>query len=100
MKKVLITGGGSGGHLAPIWAVVPRLRDDVELVWVGVGNPEEREAKRMGIRFRKIKGGKLRRYFSMKNLVQSLNTSPHLFHVWTTALGSFDGDQQTDGYQV
>lgn len=74
MRRVVVfTGGGSGGHVFPGVAVVEKLREReraVEIVWIGSKSPIERDVvARFGIPFIAIPSGKLRRYLSVRNLV-------------------------------
>ncbi len=63
--KIIITGGGTGGHVAPALAVVDALRSQdpsVELLYVGSHTGiEARLAAEAGVRFTGIATGKLRR---------------------------------------
>ena len=69
--KVLITGGGSGGHVTPALAVAADL-SDCKLLYVGSNSGlEERIVEPAGLRYRGISAGKLRRYFSWQNLVDA-----------------------------
>jgi len=70
MQTVILTGGGTAGHVMPNLALVPRLR---ELGWtihyIGErGGMEEDLVGRTGLPFHGIAAGKLRRYFAWKNL--------------------------------
>ncbi len=69
--RVLIAGGGSGGSSAPVLAVAEELlrRDPCEFLYVGTSEGPERElVERVGIPFRSVHTGKLRRYWSFQNL--------------------------------
>jgi len=74
--RIVLTGGGTGGHIFPILAVIREIRKqlgekrDVDFLFIGPGGELEREvmAKEL-IPARKILCGKLRRYFSFRNLV-------------------------------
>jgi UDP-N-acetylglucosamine--N-acetylmuramyl-(pentapeptide) pyrophosphoryl-undecaprenol N-acetylglucosamine transferase len=70
-KKIIITGGGSGGHVTPLEAVVENLsRDDFDILYVGSGNNFEIQmAERQKINYKKILVGKYRRYFSWQNFI-------------------------------
>lgn len=70
--RIVVTGGGSGGHVAPLKAVVPVLQqkygNDLVCTWIGSKQFEEDAANDLGVGFKKIHSGKLRRYFSWQNL--------------------------------
>jgi UDP-N-acetylglucosamine:LPS N-acetylglucosamine transferase len=67
--RLIVTGGGSGGHTYPALATVRALRSrlaayggKLEVTWVGTaGSLEERTAAGEGITFRAVATGKLRR---------------------------------------
>lgn len=68
-KRIVLTGGGSAGHVTPNLALVPRLRSlGYEVHYIGGDGIEKTLVENMGdIPFYVISTGKLRRYFSMKN---------------------------------
>lgn len=73
-KKILFSGGGSGGPVVPLLAVVDALRENdsdvYEFLWLGTKQgPEKGMIENADIRFKTISSGKLRRYFSWKNFV-------------------------------
>ncbi|MGI5836259.1 MAG: undecaprenyldiphospho-muramoylpentapeptide beta-N-acetylglucosaminyltransferase [Chloroflexota bacterium] len=70
--RVLLAGGGSGGSSAPVLAVAQELRKrtECEFLYIGTSSgPELELVSRMGIPFRSVQTGKLRRYWSWQNLV-------------------------------
>ncbi|HIZ07270.1 MAG TPA: undecaprenyldiphospho-muramoylpentapeptide beta-N-acetylglucosaminyltransferase [Firmicutes bacterium] len=69
MKKIILTGGGTAGHVTPNLALVPALRElGYEIRYIGSYNGIEKELiEKAGIPYDGISSGKLRRYFSLKN---------------------------------
>ena len=70
MKKIVLTGGGSAGHVTPNLALVPYLKEKgFEIHYIGSENGIEREivSQYENITYHSIRTGKLRRYFSLKN---------------------------------
>jgi UDP-N-acetylglucosamine--N-acetylmuramyl-(pentapeptide) pyrophosphoryl-undecaprenol N-acetylglucosamine transferase len=66
---IVVTGGGSGGHVYPVLAVLDEL-PSVRIVWIGSGSGLERRIlEDMPVRYYGIPSGKLRRYFSLRNIV-------------------------------
>ena len=74
--RLLIAGGGTGGHVLPAVAVVEELRRrsiSLDPLWVGGHNGVEREiAESQGIPFTAIQTGKLRRYLSIQTLTDAV----------------------------
>lgn len=73
--RLVIAGGGTGGHVLPAVAVVEELRARGALrdaLWIGSHGGVEAEAARdAGIPFRPIQTGKLRRYLSIHTLTDA-----------------------------
>ena len=69
MKKIVLTGGGTAGHVTPNLALVPALRDaDYEVSYIGSYEGIERTLiQDARIPYYPIASGKLRRYFDWKN---------------------------------
>lgn len=69
-KKIVLTGGGTAGHVTPNLALLPYLRaEGYEIVYIGSEKGIERtliEAE--GIPYYGIPTGKLRRYLSKENI--------------------------------
>ncbi len=70
MKKIILTGGGTAGHVTPNIAIIPRLKEmGYEVSYIGTYNGIERKLiEELGIPYYGISSGKLRRYMSAKNL--------------------------------
>src|SRR3989344_4035052 len=71
--KILLAGGGTGGHVTPTLAVAAALAErwpEAELLYVGSRLPADRQlVEAAGLRFQPITAGKLRRYWSWQNFV-------------------------------
>ena len=70
LKKIVLTGGGTAGHVTPNLALIPRLQaDGWEIHYIGAANSPEQEliARVPGVTFHSVSVGKLRRYFDPKN---------------------------------
>ncbi len=68
---IAVTGGGTGGHIFPIIAVIEELRRRGEgnIIWMGEkGGREEEWAGNLVISVYGICTGKIRRYFSLRNV--------------------------------
>ena len=69
MKKIVLTGGGTAGHVTPNIALLPALREaGYEVLYIGSYEGMERKLiEATGTPYRGISSGKLRRYFDWKN---------------------------------
>lgn len=69
MKRIILTGGGTAGHVTPNIALIPGLRElGYDIQYIGSYNGIEKELiEPFGIPYHGISSGKLRRYFSAKN---------------------------------
>lgn len=70
MKRIILTGGGTAGHITPNLALLPYLKEaGFEVSYIGSKNSiESRLVPEAGIPFQAISTGKLRRYLSLQNL--------------------------------
>ncbi|MBE5957560.1 MAG: undecaprenyldiphospho-muramoylpentapeptide beta-N-acetylglucosaminyltransferase [Lachnospiraceae bacterium] len=69
MKKIILTGGGTAGHVTPNIALVPKLKEAGYTVeYIGSYNGMEKDlVENAGLKYYGISSGKLRRYFSLQN---------------------------------
>lgn len=88
MKKILLTGGGTAGHVTPNIALLPHLKAaGFDIFYVGSYNGMEKELiEAQNIPYYGISSGKLRRYFDPKNfsdpfkVIKGLGQAIHLIH--------------------
>lgn len=67
-KKIILTGGGTGGHVFPALAVYEHIKDKAAFYWLGSSTGMERTIlESTDIPYLCIPAGKLRRYFSVHN---------------------------------
>ena len=68
-KKIVLTGGGTAGHVTPNIALLPSLREaGYEIQYIGsLSGIEKKLMEDRGIPYFGIETGKLRRYFDPKN---------------------------------
>ena len=69
MKKIVLTGGGTAGHVTPNIALIPKLKEagyDIEYIGSYDGI-EKKLIADLNIPYHGISSGKLRRYFDPKN---------------------------------
>ena len=68
-KKVLLTGGGTAGHVTPNIALIPKLKEmGFDICYMGsYEGIEKKLIKDLNIPYYGISSGKLRRYMSIEN---------------------------------
>lgn len=68
--KIIMTGGGTAGHVTPNLALIPSLeKNDFEIKYIGSKDGIEKEiVTKSNIPYFEISSGKLRRYFDFKNM--------------------------------
>ena len=69
MKKIIMTGGGTAGHVTPNIALMPALKEaGYDIEYIGSVNGMEKDLiQATGVPYHGISSGKLRRYFDWKN---------------------------------
>ena len=74
--RVLMTGGGTGGHINPLVAVAAELqlmsadrKMSIDIRYLGAYGPFKELLELNGIKVGRIAESKLRRYFSIKNFL-------------------------------
>ncbi len=95
--KILLAGGGiSGGHFFPLIAVADALKAvagqekiaNLDLVFISDSEYDKQILLQKGIRFKKVYAGKIRRYFSLLNILDVFKAGIGILK----ALGSIYGD--------
>lgn len=81
MKKIVLTGGGSAGHVTPNIALVPKLRElGFDILYIGSQKGIEKDIiQKENITFKSISSGKLRRYFDIKNFTDPFRVVKGVF---------------------
>lgn len=69
MKRIVLTGGGTAGHVTPNIALLPALKEEgYDVHYIGsIDGIEKKLIEEFGIPYYGISSGKLRRYFDPKN---------------------------------
>lgn len=74
-KRIILTGGGSGGHIFPLIAVSEALRQSeplLDIFYLGPKHSLNEEFLSQNIKVKKIINAKWRRYFSLANIFEPL----------------------------
>lgn len=82
--KILLTGGGTGGHFYPLIAVAYALNAvadqekiaNLELIYMAEHPYDKNILLQNGIKFKKVYSGKIRRYFSFLNIIDAVKLIP------------------------
>lgn len=85
--KILLTGGGTGGHFYPLIAIAEQLIElsdkekiiDLKLYYMSDSPYDKRMLFENGITYVQIPAGKMRLYFSIKNFFDLFKTATGLF---------------------
>src|SRR3989344_5992963 len=92
--RIMLSGGGSGGHVYPLVAITeeikrlsPQYHKHVRMRFIGDGDIISNEAKKLGISYRRVLSPKWRRYKSAMNFFDLLKVPvaflQSIFYVWT-----------------
>ena len=81
MKKIILTGGGTAGHITPNIALLPALKEaGFDIKYIGSKNGMEAGLiQAQNIPYDGISSGKLRRYFDLKNFSDPFRVVKGLF---------------------
>ncbi len=84
MKCVVVTGGGSAGHVVPALPVIANLlAGGCAVHFVGsISGPERGLVAALGVAYHGVQTGKLRRYFSVANLVDWFRIPLGVWQAW------------------
>ena len=71
MKRIVLTGGGTAGHVTPHMAILPHLlKEGYDVHYIGTENGIEHQMMNLpGVTYHAVKSGKLRRYFDWQNFI-------------------------------
>lgn len=87
MKHIVLTGGGTAGHVTPNIALIPKLKEaGYKISYIGSYDGMERKLiEDLGIPYYGISSGKLRRYFDPKNFSDPFRVVKGYFEAKKTA---------------
>lgn len=93
MKKILLTGGGTAGHVTPNIALLPYLREQgYDILYIGsYEGIEKRLMEAEHVSYTGIATGKFRRYFDLKNFTDPFRVIKGYFQA-RKAIRSFSPD--------
>lgn len=69
MKKIVFTGGGTGGHIYPNLAIIDEIKNKAKISYIGSNGMEKNIIKNKEISFYEIQTCKFKRNFSLSNLL-------------------------------
>jgi len=81
LKTIILTGGGTAGHVTPNIALIPELKKEgYKIVYVGEKEGIERTLiEKKGIEYHFVSTGKLRRYLSKQNFTDIFKVMKGVF---------------------
>jgi len=82
--KIIMTGGGTAGHVTPNVALIPSLKKNgFQVIYIGSKDGIEKEIiKHENIPYFEISSGKLRRYFDIKNISDPFKVLKGVLDAW------------------
>lgn len=83
--RLVIAGGGTGGHISPAIAVAQELqrRGPIDILWIGSGSRFEADAAAsVGAEYRTVQTGKLRRYISLQTPLDAVRIPLGVEQAW------------------
>ena len=94
-KKIVLTGGGTAGHVSPNIALLPYLQEaGYEVTYIGSKKGIEKNLiADFGLPYVGISTGKLRRYFDVKNFTDPFDLGDHV-------LGALADNKLADSLKV
>ena len=78
MKRIVLTGGGTAGHVSPNLSLIPRLiAAGYEIHYIGRSSGIEYDliCGLEGVTYHAVNSGKLRRYFSLENITDGFRVA-------------------------
>lgn len=81
-KSIVMTGGGTAGHVTPNIALIPHLKAEgfTDIHYIGTDGIEKELIEKIdGVTYHVIPSGKLRRYFSLKNFTDPFRVISGIF---------------------
>ena len=82
MPRIILSGGGSAGHVNPALAISEIIREhcpDAEFLYVGTpGGMEHRLAENAGFNFASVKVAGFQRHLSLKNIGRNIKAAAYL----------------------
>lgn len=83
VKRIVLTGGGSAGHVTPNLAMIPYLQQkNWEIAYIGTHSGIERNLIGDLVPYYPISAGKLRRYFDLKNFTDPFRVLKGVFDAY------------------
>ena len=81
LKTIILTGGGTAGHVTPNLALIPELKKkNYKIIYIGTENGIERSlVEKAGIEYHFVSTGKLRRYMSKDNFTDAFKVVKGIF---------------------